>query len=214
MDWATVETVLNWLLGKAALLTGMAAVVGAAIAVIGYRKWMPESIGKRKSELAEEILAEFYQAREAIAWARIPGGLGSEGRSRQAAEDEGPDEKSVKDSYYRTIEVLHTEGELFSKLQFKKYWAMAYFGPSAGKPFRDLKVIHIHLVTAATELIRIYRKSGKRPPSRDHWEAIIGWSSEADADQIAKDVDNLIVQVEGLFGPWLMREVPKSWKPY
>ena len=83
MDWSIVDAILNSL---AALLTGIAAIVVAFVAVLGYRKWHLESIGKRKIELAEDIPADFYKARDVIRWACFIGGLEGEGKSRQARE--------------------------------------------------------------------------------------------------------------------------------
>ncbi|WP_404294276.1 hypothetical protein ACD578_28705 (plasmid) [Microvirga sp. RSM25] len=137
--WAWTDAVFTWIAGKAPVGTAGAAVVDADIAVKGYHKWLPETVGKRKIELAEDVLADFHQVRDIIAWARNPGGFGGEGGTRLSAEGEDPDEKSMKDSYHRTRERLHAEAEVFSRLQSKKYRAIAYFGPDGAKPFQDLK---------------------------------------------------------------------------
>lgn len=208
-----IDYILNWLVVKAPLFTAGAAVTGAVVAILGYRKWFQESVGKRKIELAEDVLADFYKAKEVIAWARFPGGYGSEGGTRQAAEEENPQEKLMKDSYYRTIERLHGEIDLFNGLQSKKYRAMAYFGEEAGQPFQDLKGIHGRVMTAAGMLVRTFRSDREQHRSWEKWEAIIGWGVEPEADDgIANEIDGLIERVESIYGQWLMRKIPKSTK--
>jgi hypothetical protein len=43
------------------IVTAIAAAIGTGVAVLGYKKWQPESVGKRKIELSDEILADFYE---------------------------------------------------------------------------------------------------------------------------------------------------------
>ena len=55
------------------VVTAVTAVVGVAIAARGLNKWRAEAIGKRKADLAEEVLADFYQARDIINDAAVTG---------------------------------------------------------------------------------------------------------------------------------------------
>jgi hypothetical protein len=48
------------------VVTALTAILGVTIAARGLTKWRGETIGKRQAELAEEILADFYEARDAI----------------------------------------------------------------------------------------------------------------------------------------------------
>ena len=201
----TLDHALSWFVGRAPLVTAIAAVIGATIAILGYRKWHPESVGKRKIELAEDILADFYRAEEVIRWARFPGGLAGEGGTRQAPERETPHDKELRDAIYRTIERLQNEKELFSGLLAKKYRAMAYFGQGATKPFTDLKEIHDRIFRGAILLVR---PRDELPPQalRDEWETAIGWRSMSDNDDIAKEVRDVVENVEAFYGRWLMRK--------
>jgi hypothetical protein len=53
------------------VVTAITAVVGVFIGVCGLNKWRAETIGKRQAELAEEVLADFYEARDIIDAARL-----------------------------------------------------------------------------------------------------------------------------------------------
>lgn len=55
------------------VVTAIAAVIGLAIAARGFTTWRSKTIGKRKVELAEDLLADFYRARDIINVARSPG---------------------------------------------------------------------------------------------------------------------------------------------
>ncbi len=72
MDWAVFGEVVK-VLGSVA--TAGAAWFAATIAYRGLNKWRAETIGKRKAELAEEVIADFYEARDIIIAARSPGSL-------------------------------------------------------------------------------------------------------------------------------------------
>lgn len=203
---AEVDVALRWLATTAPLLTSIAAVTGAVIAVLGYRKWLPEIVGTRKVELAEEIISSFYQARDTIAWARFPGSWGNEAKTREASGLESEQEKAMKDAYFLPIERLRAQGELFSGLQSKKYRAMAYFGPEAAKPFDRLKSVHGEIMTAASMLIRTYRRDERPVKSHERWLEKIGWNDESDsATSLSKEIDSIITQVERFYGHWLIR---------
>jgi hypothetical protein len=205
----TLGVALDWIVTKSGLVTSLAAATGAIVAILSYRKWHPENIGKRKIELAEEIIADFYQARDVIAWARFPGGWSSEKSSRAVSVEESEDEKNAKDSYFRTVDRLVQRAELFSKIQSKKYRAMAYFGVQAKEPFEDLGKIYAEVLSAAGKLVRHYTSDGTLPKTWSAWEKTIGWNEEdagADSpDSVEVRMNAVIQAVESSYGKWLMR---------
>jgi hypothetical protein len=71
---------------------------------------------KRKTELAEQVLADFYEARDIIAAARSPGGFGDEGNTRQKEDWETEADTRSLNSYYRTTERLQKKSEFFAQL--------------------------------------------------------------------------------------------------
>lgn len=187
-------------------ITALAAFTGAAVAVLGYRKWKPENIGKRKIELAEHILADFYQAKDVVEWARLPSGWSTEAEKRKRPADESDDERAARDAYYRTIHRLVSNAELFSRLQSRKYQAIAYFGETARQPFDEMGDIHSKAMAAASNLIRYYKADGELPENWDTWEETIGWQTEGRQDTIAQDLTTLIAKVEATYGTWLARK--------
>jgi hypothetical protein len=202
-----IEEFLAWLVSKAPLVTALAAATGAVIAVLGYRKWLPESVGKRKIELAEDILADMYEAREVFAWARFPGGYGAEGTSRPTLREESDHERELKNAYARTIERLNKENELWGRIQSRKYRAMAYFGDAGGVPMLEIKKIVGDIRTAAQMLISHFGESGFDPNLKKVLLAKIGWSEEPEGeDSVGNRVEATIKGAEELFGKYLLRK--------
>ena len=68
------------------VVTAITAVVAVIIAARGLNRLRAETIGKRKVERAEDVLADFYQARDIINAARSPGSFGYEGATREKAD--------------------------------------------------------------------------------------------------------------------------------
>ena len=74
------------------------------IAKAGLEKWHKETIGERKTELAEEVLARMYQALDVIQAVRSPVNFSNEGSTRQKAEWETKDDTAALSSYFAAIE--------------------------------------------------------------------------------------------------------------
>jgi hypothetical protein len=190
--------------------TAAAAVTGAIIAILGYRKWKPESIGKRKIELAEQMLADFHQARDVIDYARTPTGWAIESDQRKPAKGETSGERRRKDAYFRTFQRLKAYEELFVRLQTRKYQAVAHFGGDARKPIEALGEVHAKVLAASGNLSRYYKSDGELPESWDEWETSIGWLQEdgdgkAAHDEIALQLQKIVDEADRFYGQWLMR---------
>jgi len=201
-----LESIGIWIAPNApALLSSLAAMAVAVVAIVGYRKWHKETVGKRKVELAEDILADVYRAQDVFTWARFPGGYRAESETRPKSDSEDEQDSSIKDDYFRTVVRLEEEGHLFSRIQSKKYQSMASFGKETKALFDELKMVHSRIVSAAAMLMK-YHSTGKASQI-EKWEAIIGWSPEPDAnDEIAAEIDSIVNRFEETFGQWLLRK--------
>jgi hypothetical protein len=108
-------------------------------AIFGINAWRREFRGKRQIELAEETLALFYEARDAITHIRSPGAWATEGQTRKAGAEEIEEEKRLRDIAFVAVERYQKYQELFNKLHAMRYRFMAQFGAENGKPFDDLR---------------------------------------------------------------------------
>ena len=102
-------------------ITAITAIVGVIIASRGLNRWRLEAIGKRRAELAEDVLADFYEARDAIQAARSPLSSGDEGDTRIKAPDEFEADTRTLNAYYAVAERLAKKAEFFAKLNAKRY---------------------------------------------------------------------------------------------
>ena len=174
----------SWLSAVGQLSTGMAAMVAGWAALRGLDAWRLETVGRRKAELAEEVLAQFYRARDLMTWARFP--------------DEGEAEGGAS----QPVERLARESELFSELQASRYRFMAYFGEEAAKPFDELRRMHKEVLQAADSLARA-DQPGERASTADRaaWNATIGRGSALQQDELAARLDRTIREIERICRP-------------
>jgi hypothetical protein len=143
-------------LAEAASVAQSASVILAALfAVYGLDSWRREHVGKRRIELAEDVLANFYQAKDAIEHMRSPFGFGGEGTTRKRAENEKAEHSQALDGAYVLIERYRTHAELFAKLHSMRYRFMAQVSVEAAKPFDDLNRVVNELISSAHEMARL-----------------------------------------------------------
>jgi broad specificity phosphatase PhoE len=180
-----------WLAAAGEAATGLAAIVAGWAAVRGLDDWRREAVGRRKAELAEEVLAQFYRAKDILTWARFPDRAHGE-RTSDASRN-----AQLRLAASAPIERLVQESQLFSELQASRYRFMAYFGEAAARPFADLGAIHSEIVTSAGELVRTFDDNAEPPDParRDAWETTVGWGGE-DLDTLARRLDEAVAEIE------------------
>jgi hypothetical protein len=183
-------------------VTAITAVVGVVIAARGLNRWRAETIGKRKAELTEEVLADFYQARDIINAARSPGSFGYEGATRQKADWESEDDTRTLNSYFVTIERLNKKHEFFAQLHARRYRFIAHFGLEAAKPYDDLFDIRAEVISAVQMLIMTYRDrdQGSPPSDRAKLQDVI-WDRHNKADPIPGKLDRIVEAIENISRP-------------
>jgi hypothetical protein len=182
-----VSDTASWLSAVGQLSTGMAAMVGGWAALRGLGAWRAETVGRRKAELAEEVLAQFYRARDLMTWARFPSEAG-------AALSEG--------AASQPVERLARESQLFSELQASRYRFMAYFGEEAARPFDELRKMHQEILEAADSLARADQpREGASTADRAAWNATIGRGDALGQDELAARLDRTIGEIERICRP-------------
>ena len=129
-------------------------ILASLFAIYGLDAWRREHVGIRRIELAEEVLALFYQARDAIESIRYPIGFSSEGQSRKSNENETDEDKQALDQAYVLIERYNKHSELFSRIHSLRYKFMALLGQEAAQPFDELNKIVNELIVASHQMAR------------------------------------------------------------
>ena len=208
MDWQAFQKIANALTFYTIrdwtdLIRNIFVIIASIVAIYGIKAWRHEFIGKRKIELAEEVLALFYEARDIIRYIRDPGGFSKEGSSRKAEEEETPLVKEARDRAYVAIERYNEHRERFSKLYSLKYRFVAYFGKDTATPFDDLRGILNQIFLSARRLARYWTIESGTPltaeqvKKREMNEAIF-WEDEAENDPINPKLNQIIERMEGM----------------
>ena len=182
----------DWVTAVGTAMAGLATLIAAWAGIRGVDAWRSEIVGRRKAELAEDVLAQFYRARDVLTWARLPDrplGLVLQGDDRDRRHR----------SHASPIERLTQESALFSELQASRYRFMAYFGEDSQHPFEEVRAIHGEVMSSAEALIRDPNELAA-DTERDRWEDTIGWVDDAD-DALARRLAETIAAVEEICRP-------------
>ena len=182
-------------------------IAGAAIcaAVLGYRglnAWRTETIGKRKAELAEQLLADFYEARDIFRFARQPLTYSNEGSTRQKEDEETEADTQRLNTYFAISERLLKRNDFFANLLARQYRFLALFGRGSDqiRPFDELFRIRNDVMRAVGMLMSTYKmhRRGEPPPDRklrEEWESAIGWG-DPENDAIARRLNVVVEAIE------------------
>jgi len=129
-------------------------ILASLFAIYGIDAWRREYVGKRRIELAEEVLALFYQARDIIGTIRSSFGYVGEGETRKPGPNENPEHKEALDQAYVLIERYNRHTEVFSRIHALRYRFMAQFGTDSMAPFEELNRVINELILSARRKAR------------------------------------------------------------
>lgn len=197
-------------------LSYLAIIIASITAIFGINSWRREFKGKRQIELAEDVLALFYEAVDAIHIIRSPFGYKGEGSSRKTEENETAKQKIAREQVGVIQERYQKQKEPFNKLHSMRYRFMAQFGNEAAKPFDDIRNIIHEIFSAANSLAWIW----------EHGETYFGQSSQLEEriketrkyekiiwDRISKDdpinprLDQIIKDIDDICEPTLSYKI-------
>ncbi|MHB8857422.1 MAG: hypothetical protein ACYC6K_12480 [Bellilinea sp.] len=188
------------------VITAISVAIAAIAFVTGINAWKREFVGKRHIELAENVLALFYEAQDAIREIRSPFSYVGEGATRKHSEYEGEEEAKLLDQAYVVFERYQKREKLFSELRSMKYRFMATFGSDAGESFDDLTRIMNEIFSSAQILGTYYwKRQGQVDMSEDelqvhleqmHKHEAIFWSMGEKNDKILPRVATAVEKIE------------------
>lgn len=201
-------------MNAAEIIQSISIIIAAWSVIIGVNAWRREYVGKRKLELAEEVLSSFYKSRDVIRAIRNPGGSIGEGSTRKASPNETSEEKRIYDQAHVTHERYAKHSELFSKLYSMRYRYMALFGRDSAKPFDDLTMVIAEILSAADTVVYYWRdqlfqsESESREQRQARLDKIrqyesIMWKMNPEKDSITPKVEQIVSQIEAKTRPIL-----------
>jgi hypothetical protein len=199
-------SIADWVMAIANVGLAGAAIFAARQGIRSLNAWRTEAVGKRKLELAEEVLADFYQVRDIICDARRPAIFVGEGSTRQKKEWENEHATRMLNAYYAPAERLMNKQDFFAHFFAKQYRFIAFFGPEAAKPYEDIGKIRNEILIAVNMLTMTYpnpqdpQKVGTSQEARQKSQSTIGWPSQG-TDEIQKKLDTTVSDIEALCRP-------------
>jgi hypothetical protein len=176
------------------------AIISACWAIVsGIGAWKREFIGKRQIELAEQILAKFFEVKDAIAFIRNPFSNSDEGKTRKKSEKEQPDESTLLDRGYIVVERYLKKESVFSDFAVLKYRCMASFGANTEEIFDETnKLLNSIVVSAQMLATHYWPRQGRVHMEQDefqrhlkemhHHEGIF-WDVGSDTDEIKRGLN-------------------------
>jgi len=155
-----------------ATLAQAIAVIGACWAIIsGIGAWKREFIGKRQIELAEQLLAKFFEVRDAVAFIRNPFSDAEEGKSRKRGDSETSEESNLLDRGYIVVERYAQRQKIFSEFSTLKYRCMATFGVRTEHIFTETNAILGTIISSAGVLATYYwQRQGRVSMEKSEFE--------------------------------------------
>jgi ABC-type multidrug transport system fused ATPase/permease subunit len=195
-----------------ALIGQAVAIIAACWAIIsGVGAWKREFIGKRRIELAEEILASFFEIKDAISYIRNPFSSGVEGKTRKKVDHESKEEEALLDRGYIVFERYENRKDAFVRLNTLKYKFMASFGHESEEIFVECnRIINSIFISARQLATHYWQRQGKVQMEDDEFQRHLAemyrhegvfWDRMDDNDEIRKKLEALQQKLDELTRP-------------
>jgi hypothetical protein len=171
--------------------------------IVGIGTWQRDFLGKRRIELAEEALALFYRAREAIDHIRDPVSFGVEA-------DPSPKRERESDTHHQArmaVAPIHARykqySELFSEIAALKFRFMARFGQETAAPFDDFRRIISSILANTVTYVRDSDRGNfladastqKKWADRQEKSMSVIWSG-GEVDATKDELDRVVLAIE------------------
>ena len=190
------------------------SVMAACWAIIsGVGAWKREFIGKRRIELAEQVLAKFFEVKDAIAFIRNPFSSSEEGKTRQRSDSEPSTESELLDRSYIVVERYSKKESVFADFNILKYKFMASFGPETEQIFTDTNKALSSIFVSARVLAYYWQRQGRvlmendKNIDRMHRHQDIFWDTGSDTDEIRVQLKAIQEKLESATKPCFQEPV-------
>jgi hypothetical protein len=199
-----MEFTPDWVSAIGSLVVAGSAVFAAYQGAKSLKAWRVELIGSKKAELSEDVLSDFYQARDLIKAVHSPfSSPDHESARRERGEFETEDQARALNAHYVPIARIEKHSVFFSDLLAKRYRMKALFGDEVDLAFDHINQSLRKIQSAASMMMMVSRRPDGQTNRNlwEEWESLI-WEDLED-DPIAPLVDEAIARIEGICGPVL-----------
>jgi len=182
------------------ILHSLGVIIASGVAIWGINSWRREAKWKRKYELAEEVLANLYEAHQAIRIIRSPVGFGNEGSSRPKKENETREQTEIYNQAYVVRERFERNKNSLEKLHTLKFRFIALYGKDYEKHFDKFSQTVNNIFFASDQIAMV--KLGQYGNDRELTSKILKesrrdlYATIKDEDEIEKELKNAIKAIE------------------
>jgi len=192
----------DWVSALANVGVAGAAIVAVRQGIEGLTAWRREAVGRRRIELAEEVLADFYEVRDVLRWVRSPAAYGHESEGRPGRDQESEHTRHHRDTFYVPLKRLTDHAEFFAKMDARRYRVAANFGKDAAEPYDEIREIRAKISISAQALMRLDPAidDNRTAIRREKLEEDV-WEGNGADDVLASTIDEIVRKVEARFLP-------------
>jgi len=184
-------------------LRDLSILIAAVMGAYSIDAWRREHTGKRQIDLAEETLALFYEAREAISYIRSPMSYGHERQELERQKGESDRQYEARRNASVVFYRYDQRQDVFNRLYAIRYRFMAQFGREQSKPFDDLWRVRGRVLVAARSLARSWGQEHVRTEQQEQeyekrvqrHEAVF-WEGHEDPDEVAAEVEAAVDAID------------------
>lgn len=188
------------------------AVFAACWAIIsGIGAWKREFIGKRQIELAEQVLAKFFEIRDSVAFIRNPFSRSDEGTTRKRGEHETQEQAQLLDRGYIVVERYVKKETAFAEFNTLKYRFMASFGANTEEIFTETnRVLNSIFASAQMLATHYWQRQGRVKMEGDefqkhldemHRHEGIFWDIGTETDEVRTKLNAIQAKLEAAVKP-------------
>lgn len=164
------------------------------------------ALAKRRAEIAEKVLADFYKVQKAFDVIRSPMIWAAEMKP-----EEGIEADVLKNDGYSVMRRLRENATLFSELEATRFTFKALFGAQAAEPHQLVIKLHNQVFHAAQSLLQYRNDDPHLPGLVDFLPKMrkIAFSGRlaGEADTFEDELTKLIADIEAICRPALESEL-------
>ena len=195
------------------VIQGVSLIAASILAIRGINAWSREHAGKRRIDVAEEMLNLFFQARDAISYIRSPDGFYDDGYPLQDSPN------TLVNTTKVPIRRMNEKAELFAQIRAMRTKAMVLFGEAAAEPFIALDDILESIEVYAIALAANYRYVAEHADVQTPKDAAQNMEELKNklfrlgsVDPLKPAIDRMIAQVIAICPPAIRRGLAaKPW---
>lgn len=188
-------SVADWIVAVAAALASWQGIKS-------LNAWRHEEAGRRRIELAEVALSEFYEVRDIFKWVRTPSNE-SDAAAQAPADDTETGVQAQRDIYYPILKRLADDGDFFGRMRARRYRVQALFGSPGAEPYDIINGVHGEVALAAKMLVQTRREgtpTEAETAQSGEWQDTV-WDDAEGSDDINDRIELAIRKAEDVFRP-------------